>query len=653
MLWNIPYGRINELTELTLLLTEANLDAIHSKLPVFEGMKQLQINEGKIKAPALAIYLSQGIWPAKFLIGSTVEIPIDTFAFAYAASHKRSFDKTSRNYKQFKNTLCLPDTTPTGLAEWIILATQVLALKGDQVSWSEFTDGFTGKSWTDIHSLGALLPISGASVSDVFSWTALVVEKQEKDGALSSVGTIVNNWVTNNPDSAAELEGQLEKIVNDRFLRTFFSAFLHGLKIVQLHPTSYYRSLIVPFIIKENAHFVLYALGMIGRENTVETDSFFELVIDIFNNGQLNIIEFISLCSNLKIYRKELYKKIEDLLPKTEDPDLIVAINNLLFMDTNKEIDKIWAKDTAKLLMTKSGENLTHSLDMLLHDIVKSDLATAYDLLELRFLAMGPLHLLEDSINEMIRKDLALFQKQLVKWFIQEDSYIHLALRHICSPKFTDSGQCRLPVAVFDGVSEHDKIYMAYKIAGYVYSKDQMQQLELSVIKSITEAKDIVFAALHFIMSEYVVYNYRTTLDMMRQELKGGTELFDFKRRLFTQLIEEYETYFSELKTINAKKELAPSKEHQMFKSFYTRKKFSVMPKEARKNSFMNLFKSTQLNSNKWAVRRAGQPKHQVQQLGTISVSTEFPSGENLDPIQQEYMRRTYQKLKKDEINID
>ena len=44
---------------------------------------------------------------------------------------------------------------------------------------------------------------------------------------------------------------------------------------------------------------------------------------------------------------------------------------------------------------------------------------------------------------------------------------------------------------------------------------------------------------------------------------------------------------------------------------------------------------------------------HQVSPLGHFQSSIEFPSGEKLNPIYQETMRRTYQKLSKDAININ
>jgi hypothetical protein len=126
-----------------------------------------------------------------------------------------------------------------------------------------------------------------------------------------------------------------------------------------------------------------------------------------------------------------------------------------------------------------------------------------------------------------------------------------------------------------------------------------------------------------------------------------------FAGKIFKHAVSNYERYFDDLKSISVKKELQAPLNLLQLKGFYQRKQFDDAKKNIRKGFLQELFGQVLLNSNKWAVRRSDELKHVVSELGEVSASMEFPSGEILDPFHQEYIRRMYQKITKNEININ
>lgn len=653
MIRNINYQKIQELAAAVGTLRPEQCAVLVQLMPTLPALTQLDMQQGFVKIPAVVAYLDEQNLLSDYRSSDKEQLPTDLYAFIFAASHSTEELKNCSDYHSIHKAMQLNKDAASYIFERVLFAVCVLQLMHANLSWAEFTKGFSAKNWSDIHLLGALLPLGNATTEEGLDWLTLTMDVQQKDGAIGSLGKFIIEWISNNPSIAANIETKLPQITNDKHLRKFSSAFLYGLKKVQNKPTAYYQALLEPLIEAGNEYYIWYALGMIAKENKNESELFYSLILGKQVNGELLLRDFISLCTDLKLYRKELFSKIDAFIIATEDRELISKVINLLFFDTEKQIDRSWAKVTASHLMTKAGDEFKHSLDMLLMDFAEHELDTAYELFDLRIRVLSFMDLLENALAAMVRKDPTRFHQQLVCWFTDEDGHVHYALRHICSIHSLGKSIFRLPSKAFEGVSNKDKIFMAYKIAGYIYSKDEMQELMLSLIKSINDPSDIVYNAIHFIMTEYVVYNYRTTLEMMKDELEHNKELSPFAARMFQQLNEAYAAYFQQFHDISAQKELSPYKDHILLKSFHTRKRFSQIPKVTERNSFASLFKNTQLNSSRWAIRRTGQPKHVVQELGHVSFSTEFPSGENLDPIQQEYVRRVYQKLKKGEINID
>jgi hypothetical protein len=123
--------------------------------------------------------------------------------------------------------------------------------------------------------------------------------------------------------------------------------------------------------------------------------------------------------------------------------------------------------------------------------------------------------------------------------------------------------------------------------------------------------------------------------------------------KFYESLNYHYERYFAQLKTVRDFPELRPDRKLAEHLRFYTQQKFVQEFKKAPRPAWADFGKSITIHSHRWALRRPEEAKHAPAPLNHIETSAEFPSGERLNPIFQENMRRTYQKMKRDEIDLN
>jgi len=528
-------------------------------------------------------------------------------------------------------------------------ALRIVALTQDfesgKKSWITAARESEKKDWHHINLFSRTLPLSKASLEDFKNWITLIHENKEFEGILNNVASYVNKWVILDDTIALEVDSHLEEISTNPKTCRFLASIIKGLQDRTGELGETYLNRLKPLINTSNSFEVFYALGMVCSGEVEIQNKFYELLLQKVNDGTLPVFRFISLCSFFKLYRLELFKTIEDNLPHTNDTELILSIIGLIQNDTDGKIDNAWIDETYVVLFSKHGDDIESHLNYLMSDILEKDLDKAYRLYEFRIEVMAHMNLL-DCIVSMARKDPQKFQKFIIRWFLLGDKYVHTALRVICSTYGIENKYFEIPKDVFEGVSNYEREYMAFKVVGYIYSMEPLQLLILSIIKSIENADEEVTKALQFIVREYLVYNYRSTLDLMRISLKEHN-LQSFAKTLFEETVAYFENYFEQLRSIRAGREIRPSKQNVILQSFYRNKAFSEVPKKARENSIMNYARNVEVNSNKWAIRREGELIHTPQKLGHFSYSMEFPSGENLNPIFQENIRRTYQNLAK------
>lgn len=636
------------------LLPDELLPAIKATLDATNLHSSLDTNRKVITTPQVINCLKSLPEISKYLTLETT-VSLDQFLYLYihinlsrklrACDNYLSIVKEIRKDPLFVNTPFIQQQmNHCGLAYKMVL---------EKVNWPAFTAGFTAESWYEIHLLEKILPLSDATIAEGIDWLTLIVEKQSRDGAIGMVAQQVYDWVKLfDGTKAAELDSALESIAKNAAVNQFFTPFLKGLNEIQSKNSSYYRSQLGSIVEPDNAYYVLYALGVISIEDTESREQYFVLILAKLDQNILALHEFIQLCGYLKLYRTELYEKIDAVIQTTEDVKVLGAIIDLLHGDMEDAIDREWFKKIVHFVFAKHAKEMTSPLDYFLLSLLDKDLALAYDLLEFRFRVMAHINFLEHALIEMVRKDVSLFRSKIIKWLSADDDYLHVAVRKVTSTHHIDKSVFEIPADLFENVTMTDKVFMAHKVIGHVYSMEELQRLLLSIIKSIDSANEAVQTDLEFLLSEYVVYNYRSTLELMRKSLKEET-LSSFAKSMFEKVVSAYEKWFEQLRSITIDKELRIYNDFKLLRGYYQRQQMKEIAKAPQKSSFAALFKNTQLNSNRWSVREDNDGKHQVQDLNTISLSMEYPSGENLCPVFMEHIRKEYQNLKKHEINID
>lgn len=652
MLRQFDYQRIQTTISFVKSLKRENFD-----YALFEGVKGQKLNcdfkNQTIEAPLLYSWLAKTPDSYKLYLATEKNwIFLDFFLLLYSHVFRNDDLDSVSSYKEILrqiefDRLYLAYPELHELQNFFTLSYQLVIR---DTSWPEFTEGFNPKNWSDILLLINILPLSRAGVSEFLLWMEKIVNAQQKDLALGSLSSSITSWVTYGKGVEYLSDDEIKLIAQSPGVNRFLFAVLKGVKDRCQHKTIYYIRILEPEM-QSNSHFsILNAIGFISSEN--EKDEFLQLLIDRFENHQLPTHEFIRLAGNFNLFESEVYKRIDPLLADSENILVFQAIIEYL-QQAPDTIDQTWFKRVADFAISLPHAELVQPLDLMLFQLAdNNELALCYELLNIRIENLGRDAILETGITQMINSDTVLFYQNLVSWIIHENPVYHQFVFSITSRSNFDQNLFSISPIYFENLSPKDKIYAAYKIVGYIYSMEILQRILVSLIRSVNEEHEQVREAFEFVLKEYLIYNYRSTLDILRKNL-ADDQLPVFARSLFQECISYFEDYFKQLRSISIKKEISPYKVQSQLYSFYYQKLFADIPKKAHKKSIVSLFKQTDVNANNWAVRRPDEFKHNPQSLGRISVSSEFPSGEKLNPINQEYIRKTYQNLTKDEISID
>ena len=522
----------------------------------------------------------------------------------------------------------------------------------DRTPWSVLTKEFDGTNWIDIEILSELLVFANVSADDFIVWMEIVVANNKNDYELYRLRTKVYDWLKRNEIARLQIHYKIKHLSTNERLKIFLTTFLTALTEFRNGTPAYYRELISDSVTVQNAYFILLSLGKISL-TVGDTDEFKQLLIEQFRSSTVLFADFIRICDDLNLYPEELFAEIENTIAACEDISILTAIIHLLQFDRESKIPKEWKQEIEKYLFTKQKNELVGSLDFYLLQILENDIFEAYNILEFRFAHIGHLNMLKRALVQIIDKDKQLFQKYILKWLVQEGFQIHFAIREICSISEIKKEVFRLPFDLFAELTQKDKIFVCMKIIGFVYSLQPLQNLALSVIKSVDDPTIRTENTFHQILCEFLIFNYRSTLTILKKEIQIKENITSFAYELFKRAINEYEEYFDKLREIKVDRELRVNKHHLQLKSFHMKQQSARISSKPLQSSFLSFAKTTQINSEKWAVRDKSNPKHKVDALKEIIVSTEFPSGEYLDPVSQERLKRIFQRITKDEINTD
>ncbi|WP_145671194.1 hypothetical protein [Chitinophaga polysaccharea] len=522
-------------------------------------------------------------------------------------------------------------------------------LKNKRPSWSDFCSGFSFDNWHEFELLASILPVSNCQYSEFIQWITRAVDVYGEDLAFHRIVFHVTQWIQRDSAISTDFLSNLHNIANDPKVQIILPGVVFSLRKCFDSDYHFFYNKLKSEINVANAYPIYFSIGNIidSEKGKIE---FFDLILREFNSDNLLLKDLIRLCGHFVIYNYDIFTLVTKNALETEDIQLILAIVEMLQSWINK-VPKSWIRDFGIVVFTKSQDVLKDPLDALLVNISKSDPETAFELLEIRHMIMADINLLEMSISFMAQKDVDLFRKHILKCLNAEDIRLHRSLFGVSSITNINSDVYKISTDFFVEYELSSRLYMAYKVVGFWYSMEPLQQLIVSVIKSVSSPSKDLQEQFKFILSEYLVYNYRSTLQILKAELQDSS-IGDFARTMFSDVIHEYDLYFNDLRSVEIDREIRPSKQNVRLHNFYLQRSFSESTKKTREHIF-EFGKRVVINANNWAIRRPNELKHVVTPLSTISAGGEFPSGEKLLPIYQEHLRLTYRKISKSEISIN
>lgn len=524
----------------------------------------------------------------------------------------------------------------------------VYLVRFKQAKWENLSMSHIATEWPMIHALSLAAVYVDLKVTPFLSWLHLVVRTHSTIGGLFRIGERIKRKIKNDPIFKDHTKDKLGEIRATPDLQRFLPAFLGAIVDEDFMLYQHYLHEWT-----EGGHPVdyqaLYALAVSCPAKQEASDSLFKVVTQKWREAVISDAEYIQLHQVKGTVTSELVLILKEKAAISPEQETLVAIAGYLSLTT--ENGAPWYKDVLSQLVHRGGAPLKSVLKEIFFDLSKSDRLLAYELLTTRFSVLGHKDFLENFYSTLAVEEPHLFREQLVDWFNKGNESTHLAMRKLTSLRELDASIFRFDHERLRALSRSEMLYVAYKVAGNIYSKEPLINLIISLTNSLKKHDFELESYLAELYSEYIIYNYRSTLDTIKEQL--NLDIPEHLKVFYQRLIVAYQRYFDAISRIPDVPELQPNAQIVQFIQFYKQQQFSALAKKERPGTIANLFKATILNSNRMAVRRPGEPKHQVSDLAHFQVTMEYPSGEKLNPVAQEKRRKFYQRLKKDEIALN
>ncbi|MDF2849984.1 MAG: hypothetical protein K0S31_669 [Sphingobacterium multivorum] len=516
-------------------------------------------------------------------------------------------------------------------------------------TWSNLALSST-YDWDEIQMLDESLPYCSVHLEDILDYLRSITTHHPNDMGVHSIGKNVVLTISGSGELQSEIEKNIDSILSLGSNRKFLPSFLKG--VINEDKQKFLSSLgLYPEAYPQYCNEFLWALGAACPPDESCKNSY-KLVLDIkLKDEKISIREFIQLATRYQFKTDDVIKlamNISKTASTTEELNCLTEFLTTNIIDNQSE----WFRTISSQVIQANNEQISSQLSHLIYRIKENNLELSYSLLTIRFEKLGSKNFLKTFWNDLIRNDIDLFQKHLTYWFSTENYLTHSALLKLTSLHEIHPSYFRLSEELLTQMTSSEKLYIALKIAGYIYSMEHLQSLIISVTNCIRKDEIELLDNIYDIFYSYVIYNYRSTLDLIKEEQKKDN-LPSHLKAFYNQLEKAYDVYFYNLSLVKDYSELSHNQLLSRHLQYYKQQEFSDQLKKSNRNSFLDSIKNTPVHSKKWAIRRAHEKIHQVSPLGTFGVNIEFPSGEILNPISQESKRRTYQKITKNEININ
>lgn len=349
-------------------------------------------------------------------------------------------------------------------------------------------------------------------------------------------------------------------------------------------------------------------------------------------------------------------QKLIDIPNKYEGKEMSFALATMLNMKIEEELNQPWITNSLLKLSNLSQHHVgTYAaVARALHRIIESNPEIVFNYFH-SFInedknSIDDLDAFKNLFSELRQKKLEILNKWITIWFNNENYRFHRAAAKVLRIiDIENSNEIQLDKTELDKLHPFDIEFILYKVVGYTFSKEHLQSIVYSALAYSGEVNFIARVVTE-LFCYYITYNYPGSLDYLKQK-KG------FANERQKQVIETVQQFFEEVYSVRKEKpkELQPSHERlqQLFNQ--STKQFSTLEDKSkfRQPSFLDLVTKVSIKTGDAFFTRDefsyGMKNRYANKstMGHISRSFEFPGGEFLDPIGQEYNRYIWRTFKR------
>lgn len=349
-------------------------------------------------------------------------------------------------------------------------------------------------------------------------------------------------------------------------------------------------------------------------------------------------------------------QKLIDIPRSKPDKENLLALAYVVNITIDKEFNQKWLKISLSLLSKLDNQYpATYShIRWALYAMCDSHPEIIFDYIE-SFISheendIKNIEAFKSIFETLVRENFTLIQKWVTIWFNSDNYRFHLALREILSIiSLSDKKELMLDETSINCLTEFDIEYILYKIVGYTYTKEYLVSLVYSTL-FFQGKSQLIKQIVTELFCYYIVYNYPSTLKYLTNKKISANK---YQKEVIESVEEYYERVYSARQV--KPKELAPSPErlqsifNQQISQLNSYEKTSPF-KEA---SFLDFVSKVNIKiGNSFFSRNdfeygTKQQYSNKSTMGHFSHTMEYPSGEFLDPVGQEYNRYEWRKFKR------
>ncbi|WP_316799687.1 hypothetical protein [Pedobacter frigidisoli] len=463
------------------------------------------------------------------------------------------------------------------------------------LSWANLARSADLNDAKQINMLCGSLPFLEVKIEDILALLAILSTHQSQNATSGNGVRQLVNYLTTDPAGSLLLRGKIDLLFSHPGLLRFFPQLFP--QVCGEDPKVYDACFdqTKAAVDNKNAASLLYGLFNGVKIQPLKLNPCIQLLESCRQQNTISSQEYISICASNQLTDEKRIEVISEMLSPGASVEIMVAACWYLEHNIALKIGQ-WFEYMATIIFCRDDAALIDPLNGLLYQL--EDLDLSYRLLTARFEKLGQSSFLYEGLSELAQQDNTLFQVQLTEWFLIENPLVHVALLKYSTSEGPSKQLFKLSAKHLAQCSSSDKLYIAIKVAGYMYSKDHLQELSLNLIESVKEEETVLLDALSDLMKAYVVYNYRTTLDLIKDRMREPATPAHL-RTFYDDILKSYDEYFEGLSSLGEYAELTTDEQLDRYINFYEQVRMDNVSKKAK--GLSRFFKNVSVHTKKWA----------------------------------------------------